>query len=80
MRLLVIIVGLMMLSLSLLSCVTTAEEMATKDDTHCRSMGVEPGAPAYVECRLAQDNIHQRDRAAIGASPAAAMLQGMKGN
>jgi hypothetical protein len=34
----------------------------------------------YVQCRLAQDELHQRDRAAIGASPAAAVLQGMKGN
>ena len=70
------LIGLLALS----GCITTAEEQASKDDAHCRSMGVERGSQPYVQCRLAQDELHQRDRAAIGASPAAAMLQGMKGN
>jgi hypothetical protein len=48
-----------------------AQAQAASDDAQCRSYGVTPGSPGYVQCRMNLDNQHaavvQQQNAIIGA-------------
>jgi hypothetical protein len=47
-----------------------AAAIAANDDAKCQSYGVQPGSPAYVQCRMNLDNLHAQDlqnRRAIAA-------------
>lgn len=52
-----------MLALLLAGCQTTEDRIAI-DDRQCRSYGVAPGSPAYVQCRSNLD----ANRANVAAS------------
>lgn len=41
----------------------SSEEIAAKDDTICRSYGAKPGSDAYVQCRTANAQQRQTQRA-----------------
>jgi hypothetical protein len=65
-----LIIALPLISLS--ACANDSAQLAAnaqaEDDAKCRSYGVAPGSPAYVQCRMNLDN--QRAalaRAAVGA-------------
>ena len=38
------------------------------DDVQCKSYGIEPGDPAYVQCRTNLDNNHAQVEASEGAT------------
>jgi hypothetical protein len=48
-----------------------AQIQAANDDAQCRSYGVQPGSPPYVQCRMNLDNQHaaaqQQQNAILGA-------------
>ena len=46
-----------------------AQMQAASDDAQCRSYGVQPGSPGYVQCRMNLDNQH-----AAAAQPQNAIL------
>ena len=62
-------------ALPLGACFTTAEQIAANDDAACRSAGLKPGTPAYVQClddnrrmRLSQEAGMQRQMWAMEQS------------
>jgi hypothetical protein len=57
------VLAVVALVISLSGCQTTEERVAA-DDRQCQSYGVQPGSPAYVQCRMNLDN----NRAAVKAS------------
>ncbi len=65
---------------ALISGCASRQDIAQRDDEHCRSYGALPGSDAYVQCRLAQDDIHQRDRDAASQSPAGMAANILRGN
>lgn len=64
--------------LLLCSC-ANRQDTAQRDDAHCRSYGAQPGSQAYVQCRLTQDDIHQRDREVSASSPAGMLSNVLRG-
>jgi hypothetical protein len=69
-----------LVGLFILTGCTSHQDLVRRDDEHCRSYGAQPGSPAYVQCRLAQDDIHQRDRDASASSPAGMIANAIRGN
>jgi len=59
-----------LLALLLAGCQTTEERLAADaaDDAQCKSYGIEPGDPAYVQCRTNLDNNHAEVEASEGAT------------
>jgi len=62
-------------ALPLGACFTTAEQIAANDDAACRSAGLKPGTPAYVQClddnrrmRLSQEAAMQQQMWAMQQS------------
>ncbi|HTG08305.1 MAG TPA: hypothetical protein VK635_30195 [Bradyrhizobium sp.] len=62
-------------ALPLGACFTTAEQIAANDDAACRSAGLKPGTPAYVQClddnrrmRLSQEAAMQQQMWAMEQS------------
>jgi hypothetical protein len=62
---------LVLTALLLVGCTDPATEQAaaaqaranaqTADDAQCRSYGVQPGSPGYVQCRMNLDNARMQD-------------------
>jgi hypothetical protein len=57
-------IGTALLVCCILGGCQTTEERVAADDRQCQSYGVQPGSPAYVQCRMNLDN----NRAAVKAS------------
>jgi hypothetical protein len=74
MRGLIVVAALLALS----GC-KTAEERAAADDTYCQGLGVRPGDPSYVQCRLTLRQEQETKRQAAVAGLAAG-LQGAADN
>jgi hypothetical protein len=65
------IIAACILALALAGCANEAEQRAqaqaqaaainANDDAKCRSYGVEPGSPGYVQCRMNMDNLRAQD-------------------
>jgi hypothetical protein len=62
-------------ALPLGACFTSAEQIAANDDAACRSAGLKPGTPAYVQClddnrrmRLSQEAAMQQQMWAMEQS------------
>lgn len=64
-------------SLAVSGCVTAEQRMAA-DDAKCRSYGVAPGTPPYVQCRMLQDQNRTAKEVAIlgGGSSVTTVLSG----
>jgi hypothetical protein len=75
-----LIICMLGLPLALSGCVTAEElaaqraeftaQVASADDSECRSYGAEQGTPVYVECRMIKDQ--QRAQALVAAQAASA--------
>jgi hypothetical protein len=73
----ILMVCLLGLPLALSGCVTAEEmaaqraefkaQVATADDSECRSYGAEPGTPVYVQCRMTKDQQRAQEAAASQA-------------
>lgn len=53
------------LAFNLCGCVT-AQELAAADDTKCRSYGIAPGSPPYIQCRMQLD--HDRSERQVASN------------
>ena len=68
------------MALALSGCVTAEQmaaqraeftaQVATADDSECRSYGAEPGTPVYVQCRMIKDQQRAQELAAAQAESA----------
>jgi hypothetical protein len=58
------------LALGVAACESASEEHQAREDAECRSMGLSPGAPAYVDCRMRLAEAREaRLRAFLQANP-----------
>jgi hypothetical protein len=62
---------LVLTTASLCGCVTAEErnaQISASDDDTCQSYGAQPGSQAYFQCRMAKDQQHQANNAALAAA------------
>lgn len=60
--------------LLLTGCAASQEQRIAVDDKTCQSYGIQPGSPAYVECRMKLDqNRAFRQSVGIATGPGAAL-------
>jgi hypothetical protein len=66
-RLLLIVAAALPLGACLTAAAQQEREIATSDDTACRSVGLKPGTPRYVKCREERSSLRAAQSAQVRA-------------